>query len=78
MRDETGGEEIQLSDEMDKKRYSVTLTQRYVERLNRLIEEGVYLDQQSAIRDALRLLFRHHGMEPLYEKRVEEAEKVQE
>ena len=62
----------------NKKRYSMTLTDRYVERLDRLIQEGVYMDQQDAIRAALRLLFQHHGLEPLYKKRVEEAEKAQE
>ncbi len=66
-----------MSDKMSKKRYSVTLTERYVERLDRLIEEGVYLDQQAAIRDALRHIFQHHGMEPLYIERVEEAEENQ-
>jgi len=56
-----------------KKRYSVTLTELYIVRLNSLVEEGVYLDHQDAIRSALRRLFQFHGMEPLYSEQVEEA-----
>jgi len=52
----------------DKKRYSVTLTNAYVGALDRLVEVGIYLDYQDAIRDALRKLFQFHGMEPFSEK----------
>ena len=62
----------------NKKRYSVTLTEIYIARMDRLVEEGVYLDHQDAIRVALRSLFQHHGMEPLYKEQFEEDEKVQE
>jgi len=58
----------------DKRRFSVTLTGPYIEALNRLVEEGFYLDHQDAIRDALRRLFRFHGMEPLYNEPAEEVE----
>jgi len=58
----------------NKKRYSVTLTELYIVRLDRLVKEGVYLDNQDAIRAALRRLFQFHGMEPLYKEKVEEAE----
>jgi len=52
----------------DKKRYSVTLTTAYVTALNQLIEVGIYMDRQDAIRDALRRLFQYHGIEPFSEK----------
>jgi len=52
----------------------VTLTTAYVDALDRLKEEGVYLDHQDGIRDALRRLFRFHRIEPFYPELVEEAE----
>ena len=51
----------------------MTLTTAYVEALDRLIELGVYLDHQDAIRDGLRQLFRDHKLEPFLAV-VEEAE----
>lgn len=55
----------------DKKRFSVTLTTAYVGALDRLVEVGIYLDHQDAIRDALRRLFQFHGMEPFSEKQTD-------
>lgn len=52
----------------EKKRFSVTLTTAYVEALDRLVEVGIYLDHQDAIRDALRQLFQYHRIEPFAEK----------
>ena len=63
---------------MIKKRISVTLTEPYLDDLDQLVEEGIYMDHQAVIREALRLLFRHHKIEPFYSELVEEAEKVQE
>jgi len=63
-----------LSDKSDKNRFSVTLTTAYVDALDRLKEEGVYLDHQDGIRDALRQLFRFHRIEPFLSGLVEEAE----
>ncbi|HUW46786.1 MAG TPA: hypothetical protein VMW50_13435 [Dehalococcoidia bacterium] len=60
-----------------RRRLSLTLTRVYVEALDRLVEEGIYLEPQTAIRAALRLLFRHHGIEPFLSGLVEEAEKIQ-
>lgn len=48
---------------IEKKRLSLTLTQAYVDALDSLVEEGLYLERQVAIREGLRLLFKHHGME---------------
>ena len=62
----------------NKKRYSLTLTDLYIDRIDRLIEEGVYMDLQDAIRAGLRHLFLFHEIEPLYKEQVEEAEKDQE
>ncbi len=50
----------------DKKRFSVTLPVAYVETIGQLVEAGVYLDSQDAIRDALRRLFQYHEMSPFY------------
>ena len=57
-----------------KRRISLTLTRSYVEALDQLVEKGIYLEHQVAIRDALRLLFRHHGIEPFFSKLVEKAQ----
>jgi len=57
-----------------KRRVTLTLTKSYVEALDRLVEEGIYLEHQVAIRDALRLLFRHHKIEPFYSAVVEKVE----
>ena len=48
----------------EKRRFSVTLTEPYIAALNRLVDEGLYMDHQDAIRDALRRLFEYHGLEP--------------
>lgn len=47
----------------NKKRLSVTLTEPYMRSLDRLVEEGHYIDRQAAMRDALRHLF-HQGIKP--------------
>ena len=60
-----------------KRRISLTLTKPYVEALDRLVDEGIYLEHQVAIRDALRLLFRFHKIEPFYSELVEKIERIQ-
>lgn len=45
-----------------KTRYSVTLTDSYMKGLNELIERGLYMDEQDAIRKALQNLFEKHGV----------------
>ena len=57
-----------------KRRFSVTLTAAYIGALDRLVEEGLYMDHQGGIRHALRRLFEYHGIEPLYNELVKEAE----
>jgi len=53
-----------------RKRIALTLTPVYVDRLARLVSMGFYMERQGAIRQALRLLYEHHGV-PLT---LEEAE----
>lgn len=52
-----------------KKRIYVALSKPYLDRLDHLRRNGIYLRRSSAFRAALRLLFRAHGI-PLT---VEEA-----
>ena len=47
---------------MGKRRFSVTLTTPYLERLKTLVETGFYIDPQDLTRHALRRLFIHHGI----------------
>ncbi len=58
-----------------KRRYSLTLTEPFIEALDNLVERGLYLEHQVAIRGALRRLFRYHKIEPFYSDFVEEVEK---
>ena len=60
---------------MEKKRFSVTLTSIYIEALNTLVERGIYLEPQVAIRDAMRILFRRHKIEPFYSEFIDESER---
>jgi len=53
-----------------KTRLMVTLTKPYVDRLDRLVLTGFYMERQAAMREALRWLFERHGI-PLT---LEEAE----
>jgi len=53
-----------------KRRWSVTLTTPYGDRLDILVEKGIDMDHPSAIRAALRMYFKYHGI-PLT---LEEAE----
>jgi len=49
---------------LEKERVMVTLARPYLDALARLVKEGLYLDRGSAIRAALRLLFRSHKIPP--------------
>mgnify|MGYP001049643744 CR=1 FL=1 len=48
-----------------RERITIRLTARYMEFLDRLVEEGVYNSRNEAIRDGLRLLFERHGFKLL-------------
>ncbi len=60
--------ECKLSNNAGKRRFSVTLTGSYEKALDLLVEKGLYIDHQDAIRDALRQLFQYHGIESFSEK----------
>ena len=60
--------ECKLANNANKRRFSVTLTGPYIEALDSLVEEGLYIDHQDAIRDALRRLFVYQGIKPFSEK----------
>ena len=62
---------FKLSDKVVKKRVSVTLTSVFVKALDQLVEKGIYLEYQAAIRDAMRRLFQFHRIEPFGEKGAE-------
>jgi len=52
------------SGEVEKTRVSVTLTSPYLDVLDRLVEEGIYLTKGEIILEALRSLLRRQGIEP--------------
>lgn len=48
--------------ELVKKRISVTLTKPFLDAMEGL--ESIYVNREEIIKDALRRLFRHYGIEP--------------
>jgi len=50
--------------EMEKRRISVTMTRLYVEALDSLVSEGLYLNRGQIVLEGLRIIFRRHGLEP--------------
>ena len=60
-----------MADKSDRTRIGLTLTQVYIETLDQLVEMGLYIDHQAAIRDALRRLFQFHGLEPFTDKEAD-------
>jgi len=52
-----------MSEKAVKIRVSVTLTKPYLDALDRLVKEGVYLSKGEIIMESLRSLFRSYGME---------------
>jgi len=52
-----------LSEKVEKIRVSVTMTKPYLDTLDRLVEEGVYLSRGEVVNDALRRLFRSYEIE---------------
>lgn len=49
---------------VEKSRNSITLTKIYKDALAELVDSGMYVDLQDAIREALRDLFKKHDMHP--------------
>jgi Arc/MetJ-type ribon-helix-helix transcriptional regulator len=52
----------------------VTLTKPYLEALDRLVEEGIYLSKGEIILEALRSLLRQQGVEPFARPLEEKGE----
>lgn len=50
-------------------RVSVTMTRAYVDALDSLVEQGMYLGRGDAILEAIRIFLRDRGIEPFDEKR---------
>ncbi|GAH52747.1 unnamed protein product [marine sediment metagenome] len=53
-----------------KTRVSVTMTKPYLEILDSLVEQGIYLNRGEAVLEALRNLFRQRGIELPYHKEI--------
>ena len=60
-----------MTQDKKKTRVSVTMTQPYVDALDRLVEEGVYLSRGEAVLEALRILFKQKGIKPFAEKKIQ-------
>lgn len=54
-------------------RVSVTMTKPYLEAMNHLIKEGIYLSKGEITLEALRRLIRSYGIEPFCLELVEES-----
>ena len=63
-----------MSEKVVKIRVSVTLTKLYIDALDHLVEEGIYLSKGEIILEALRNLLRRQGIEPFHPELVEESE----
>ena len=57
-----------------KTRVSVTLTKAYLDALDRLVEEGIYLSKGEIVLEALRLHLRQQGIEPFARPLEEKGE----
>ena len=62
------------SGEVEKTRISVTLTRPYLDALDRLVKEGIYLSRGEAIMETLRLFLRSYGIEPFARHLEEKGE----
>ena len=63
-----------LPDKAARTSIRLTLTKGQKDGLDYLVDEGIYLDRQVAIRDALRRLFQLYRIEPFGSELEEEAE----
>lgn len=57
-----------MSEKGEKIRVSVTMTKQYLEALDGLVEEGIYLGRGDAILEAVRGLLRGYGVAPFATK----------
>ncbi|GAI06466.1 unnamed protein product, partial [marine sediment metagenome] len=69
-----------MSKKPKKTRVSLTLTPVYVETLDTLVKNGLFIDRQDGIRQALRDLFQKQGLDPFLgqvPKNLKESEESQ-
>jgi len=52
----------------NKPRLSITITEQYKNTLDELVEMGIYLSREEAMRAGLRLLFKYHNLEIMQEE----------
>ena len=57
-----------MSEKVVKIRVSVTLTKPYLDALDRLVKEGIYLSQGEIILESLRRLLSSYEIAPFYPK----------
>lgn len=57
-----------MAEKSEKTRISVTMTKPYLDALDSLVEEGIYLGRGEAILEALRVLLKGYGIEPFATK----------
>ncbi len=62
---------------MEHPNLDVTVTQAYIDALDRLVEKGIYLDRGEIIMDALMHLFRRYKMAPFYRALVHASSPVE-
>jgi len=60
-----------MSENVVKKRISVTMTETYIGALDNLVEKGLYLNRGEAVLEALRNFFKSYGIEPFATKGAE-------
>ena len=66
-----------MSEKSVRTRVNVTLTKIYVDAMNHLIAEGLYLGRGEIFLAALKLLFRQHGIEAFRTESIEEFVKIE-
>ena len=59
---------------MERTKLDFYFPKEIIDALDQLIEKGIYLDREEAIRDAMRHHFRQHGIEPFCSKVAEKPE----
>jgi len=64
-----------MSEKSVRSRINFTLTKIYVDALNHLVKEGLYLNRGEIMSAALRILFRQHGIDPFTIASVDEPVK---
>lgn len=60
---------------MEYSKLNFTLPKDIVDAMDRLVEKGIYRDRAEIVREALRNLYRRHGIEPFCKEVAEEKEK---